>query len=312
MNFNFNNEILCNNYRISRLILKHNKREDYPIVDNKIQTAIVAKKYSIPTPENYFFIESHGELKHKVPMLKSLTHGFVVKPAEGSQGGGILIINRITKDGKFDTGRLGTLSDPEFKHYLSGILSGLYSLKGHRDQILIQEKIVNIPEFEKVTTSGIPDVRIIVLLGFPIMAMIRFPTISSGGRGNLHLGAIGCGINLKTGVIYHSIQNNRSILNHPDTSVDLSGLKIPYWNDLLNLASKCSEMARIGYLGVDLVIDKNKGPLLLEMNARPGLSIQLANQKGLLPLIKKVLKDSPLKQDSSHQSRTAWSLNHLT
>ena len=35
------------------------------------------------------------------------------------------------------------------------------------------------------------------------------------------------------------------------------------------------------YQGVDIVIDKDLGPLILELNARPGLNIQIANQTGI-------------------------------
>jgi D-alanine-D-alanine ligase-like ATP-grasp enzyme len=42
-------------------------------------------------------------------------------------------------------------------------------------------------------------------------------------------------------------------------------------------------MTKLGYLGVDIVLDRDKGPLLLELNARPGLSIQIANGAGLVP-----------------------------
>jgi alpha-L-glutamate ligase-like protein len=305
------NQILTNNFRISQLILKHNLREDYPIVDNKILTAQVAKNFLIPTPENYFFIESHGQLANKVEKMKLLEQGFVVKPAEGSQGGGILIVERISPDKQnFVTGRLGDLTTHEFIHYLYGILSGLYSLKGHQDKVLVQEKIQNIPEFVRVSSSGIPDIRVIVFLGFPLMAMIRFPTELSGGRGNLHVGAVGSGIDLRTGTIIHSIQNNSTITEHPDTGIQLKGMQIPRWQELLKLASQCSEIARIGYLGVDLVIDKNKGPLLLEMNARPGLSIQLANKRGLLPSINKITKEAP-KTLLSAEEKVKWSLENL-
>ena len=312
--FKVNKEILTNNYRISQLIQKYNRREDYPIVDNKILTAKKAESHNVPVPKNYLFIQSHGQLKQELVNLSRLETSFVVKPAEGSQGGGILIINSVTETEDFNnaifhTSRLGDLTLNEFKHYLSGILSGLYSLRGHKDYILVQEKISNIDDFRSVTNSGIPDVRVIVFMGFPVMAMIRFPTLLSGGRGNLHLGAVGCGIHLKTGEIFHSIQNNRTIHEHPDTQKTLSGLKIPLWDEILLLASRSSEMARIGYLGVDIVIDKIKGPLLLEMNARPGLSIQLANQRGLRGLLDKVLKQAP--RDLEFRQRVKWALEVL-
>ncbi|MDX5335526.1 MAG: alpha-L-glutamate ligase-like protein, partial [Marinobacter sp.] len=44
----------------------------------------------------------------------------------------------------------------------------------------------------------------------------------------------------------------------------------------------------LGYMGVDLVVDAYKGPLLLELNARPGLAIQMANGEGLLPRLRNI------------------------
>ena len=39
---------------------------------------------------------------------------------------------------------------------------------------------------------------------------------------------------------------------------------------------------------IDLVLDENEGPLLLELNARPGLAIQMANGKGLVPRLRHI------------------------
>jgi D-alanine-D-alanine ligase-like ATP-grasp enzyme len=36
---------------------------------------------------------------------------------------------------------------------------------------------------------------------------------------------------------------------------------------------------------VDLVIDADLGPLMLEVNARPGLQIQVINGQGLAPVL---------------------------
>jgi D-alanine-D-alanine ligase-like ATP-grasp enzyme len=35
------------------------------------------------------------------------------------------------------------------------------------------------------------------------------------------------------------------------------------------------------YLGVDVVLDAQRGPVILEVNVRPGLAVQLANRMGL-------------------------------
>ncbi len=55
---------------------------------------------------------------------------------------------------------------------------------------------------------------------------------------------------------------------------------------LLALSSRCYELTGLVYQGVDIVLDKDKGPMILELNARPGLNIQLANQSGLLHRLK--------------------------
>ncbi len=51
---------------------------------------------------------------------------------------------------------------------------------------------------------------------------------------------------------------------------------------MLLIAAQSYELTGLGYLGVDLVLDKTHGPLMLELNARPGLNIQIANNDGLL------------------------------
>ncbi|MDX1386548.1 MAG: sugar-transfer associated ATP-grasp domain-containing protein, partial [bacterium] len=128
---------------------------------------------------------------------------------------------------------------------------------------------------------GVPDIRVIVYLGYPVMAMIRLPTQASGGRANLHQGAVGAGINMNTGTITTAIFHNHLIERHPDSQFSLKDLAVPHWRRLLTIAAECFEMAPLGYMGVDLVIDEELGPMILEMNARPGLSIQIANQRGL-------------------------------
>jgi glutathione synthase/RimK-type ligase-like ATP-grasp enzyme len=44
----------------------------------------------------------------------------------------------------------------------------------------------------------------------------------------------------------------------------------------------------LGFVGVDVVHDEHRGPLVLELNARPGLAIQLANRRGLRPVLETI------------------------
>jgi alpha-L-glutamate ligase-like protein len=138
------------------------------------------------------------------------------------------------------------------------------------------------PIFDQVSYKGVPDVRIIVFLGYPVMAMIRLPTRLSDGKANLHQGAIGVGIDIPTGLTRRGVWGTEPVKEHPDTEHSIVGLEIPRWAELLEMSSRCYELSQLGYIGVDFVLDKNKGPMILELNARPGLAIQIANGNGLL------------------------------
>jgi alpha-L-glutamate ligase-like protein len=174
------------------------------------------------------------------------------------------------------------------KHHVFNTLSGLYSLGGQPDEVLAEYRVEFDPLFEKISYEGVPDIRIVVLFGVPIMAMVRLPTKESDGKANLHQGAIGVGISISTGITLRGVWKNKIVTEHPDTGNLVTGLSIPGWRRLLELAAKWYELTDLGYLGVDIVLDKTRGPLILELNARPGLNIQVANNCGLLPRLEMV------------------------
>jgi alpha-L-glutamate ligase-like protein len=157
----------------------------------------------------------------------------------------------------------------------------VYSLGGHRDRALIEYRVTPDPIFKSISYEGVPDIRIIVLMGYPIMAMLRLPTRQSGGKANLHQGAIGVGVDLATGITLRGTWLNNKITKHPDTTNAVDGVQLPNWDGFMKLAAGCYELCGLGYIGVDMVLDQDKGPLILELNARPGLNIQIANDCGL-------------------------------
>jgi alpha-L-glutamate ligase-like protein len=287
--------ILGINNRVGRYILRHNQRKFYPVVDNKVLTAERATSWGIPTPENYLVVENYGFLK-KLDVKLQQYSSFVVKPAKGSQGNGIVVIKEIIRDGDKTLYRRSNdklMEIDEIKHHISGILSGLYSLSGQSDVAIIQAKIDKHPIFDNYSFGGIPDIRVIVFEGFPVMSMVRLPTKSSDGRANLHQGAIGAGLNMKNGWTTNAVIKNQVIDIHPDTEHHLSGLKLPFWKEILELAARCYDMVELGYLGADIVLTPDHGPILLELNARPGLAIQIANLEGLVPRLEKIRNEAP-------------------
>jgi alpha-L-glutamate ligase-like protein len=120
------------------------------------------------------------------------------------------------------------------------------------------------------------------------MAMVRLPTRASDGKANLHQGAVGAGVDIALGVTLTGVLQNEVVEEHPDTGALIAGLEIPRWDFILESAARGYEVTGLGYLGVDMVIDADRGPLMLEMNARPGLNIQIANGIGMNTRIKRI------------------------
>ena len=166
--------------------------------------------------------------------------------------------------------------------------AGLYSLGGKPDVAMIEALIEADPVFNDYSFEGVPDIRMIVFKGFPVMGMLRLATRASDGKANLHQGAVGVGLDIATGKSLRAVQYNLPVQKHPDTGFSFEQLQVPYWDRLLELTSACYGMTSLGYLGVDMVLDKTHGPLILELNARPGLAIQIANGCGIQPRLEKI------------------------
>lgn len=297
--------------RNARYVLMHNPRKFYPRVDDKLITKQLALAAGLPVPELYAVIREEHEISELHEKLKGRDQ-FVVKPAHGSGGDGILVISGRRGD-KYRRSNGHLMDRAEFGHHLSNGLSGLFSLGGHPDHLLVEYCVQFDPVFDQVSYKGVPDVRIIVFLGYPVMAMIRLPTRLSDGKANLHQGAIGVGIDIPTGTTRRGVWGSEIIQDHPDTEHTIVGLTIPRWDDLLDMASRCYELSGLGYVGVDFVLDRAKGPLILELNARPGLAIQIANRSGLghrLARIEALQKAGELSTDPAE--RVAFARSHFS
>jgi len=272
--------------RNADFVLLYNPRKFYPRVDDKLITKKLAIEAGLPVPELYAVVREEHEIEELHAKIKDRDQ-FVVKPAHGSGGDGILVITGRRGE-KYRRSNGGFISRDEFDHHLSNTLSGLFSLGGQPDHVLVEYCVQFDPVFDNVSYKGVPDVRIIVFLGYPVMAMIRLPTRMSDGKANLHQGAIGVGIDIPTGITRRGVFGNEPVKEHPDTEHSIVGLTIPRWDELMLIAARAYELSCLGYVGVDIVLDRNLGPLILELNARPGLAIQIANGNGLAHRLRRI------------------------
>lgn len=272
------------NQRNSGYIGRYNPRKLYPLVDNKLKTKIIASEANVTTPALLGVISMQAEVESVEAYIKD-TPGFVIKPAKGSGGKGILVITKV-ENGRYYKPNGSEESLAEIKRHVTDILAGLFSLGGSADVAVVEGLIQFDNAFDGFSFEGVPDVRVIVFKGFPVMAMMRLSTAASDGKANLHQGAVGVGIDITTGAAINAVQFDKPVKYHPDTNKELALLQVPKWERLIYLASSCYEMSGMGYLGTDMVLDRDLGPMLLELNARPGLAIQIANGQGILPRLK--------------------------
>ena len=100
--------------------------------------------------------------------------------------------------------------------------------------------------------------------------------------------ALGIGIDMESGKLLEAYDGEQYFQNHPDNNNLILGKRIPHWNKILEISKHTAKHFPLDYLGVDIVIDQKLGPLIMEVNVRPGLAIQLANKTGMKEILKKI------------------------
>ncbi|MFH0930048.1 MAG: sugar-transfer associated ATP-grasp domain-containing protein, partial [Candidatus Moraniibacteriota bacterium] len=287
--FGNSRKILGMNARNLQFIRPNNLRRAKRLADDKLLSKRVLKKADLPVPNLIAKIRSAEELENFD--WGALPDSWVLKPNRGFGGEGILVVYGKKKSTentwiKAD-GSLITIDD--IKTHISNILDGSYSLSGVPDIAFFEERLKLLKLFKPYAFKGIPDIRIIVYNKVPMMAMLRLPTRESDGKANLQQGGVGVGIDMASGVTTTAVFRKNTIIEYlPGTRLVLSGIKIPYWKTILGLAVRAQEVSGLGFLGADIAIDRDRGPVFLELNARPGLSIQIANLDGLLGRLQRV------------------------
>ena len=294
--FIFSQKILGMNARNLSYIKPYNKKKWIRIVDNKIEFKKVLEKNDIPTPKLIALVKEHSQL-NEFDFTK-LPKSFVLKPTNGFGGEGILVIfgedKRKNSNGErvWVKGKGVKISESDLINHIKNILDGTYSRTNSPDIAFFEERIKITKQFKSIAYKGIPDIRVIVFNRVPVMAMLRIPTRKSDGKANLHQGGIGVGIDLATGVTTNAIMDGNLIEYVPETRIILSGIRIPYWDKILEISVRTADATNMGYTGIDISLDRDEGPVVLEANARPGLAIQFAN---LAPLKERLEKIANLK-----------------
>lgn len=279
-------KVLGINARNLRFIRPSNKKSASKIALDKLKSKNKLEEEGLPVAKLFGVIKNRKELL-SFPW-NNLPDSFVLKPNFGFGGEGVLIVFGKKKNGNWITTNNRELTIMDFMMHASNILDGNFSLNNVSDIAIFEERLTVAPLFKPLTHKGVPDIRVIVYNNVPVMAMVRLPTKSSASKANIHQGGIGLGIDLATGITTHAVTGNKLISLHPESNIPLSGIKIPDWNELLRISIQTANVINLGYCGVDIALDKKKGPVILEINSHPGLGIQIANLTGLRERLERV------------------------
>ena len=259
------------NRRNVELVYAHNERRHYPLADDKIVCKELLQAIGVPVAPTIAVGRGLFEVDAILDLLRE-RENFVVKPASGSGGDGIVVVGQRTATG-WRTPKGREIAVHEMRQHLANITFGSFS-KELEDRILIEARIEPHDLYQAFWSDGVCDLRMIVLRGRPVLSMVRVPTHRSGGRANLHQGGIGVAVDIRRGTTYRALSRGVAVERHPESGEPLLERRLPAWDRCVEVALAAAAAVPLGYLGVDIAVDRRWGPVVLEINARPGLEIQ--------------------------------------
>ncbi|MEK7514078.1 MAG: sugar-transfer associated ATP-grasp domain-containing protein, partial [Patescibacteria group bacterium] len=289
---------------------RYNRARGKRIADSKLATKTVLLRARLAVPKLYKMFKKAAAVERF--NFNNLAESFVIKPSQGLGGEGILVIEGAfapqvegqEKEWRSVDGQ--TMAVADLRLHILDILSGRYSMLDLPDRAFIEERVRVHPRFTAVSCQGTPDIGILVFNRIPVMAFLRLPTQESHGKANMFQGAIACGVDIATGVTTGAVKHTGEIEFFPKTRRKLKGIQIPKWDEVLELGVATAEAVGLGFCRVDIALQPRKTktgklkstPMVLEVNAQPGLKIQLANGVGLRRRLERVegLKVKTVKQ----------------
>ena len=138
-----------------------------------------------------------------------------------------------------------------------------------KKDIVVQELINQNETISAINPTSINTVRILSLLtqsDVKIYSSILRMGVDGNRVDNISQGGIACGIS-RNGVLKKCAYNYRGdrYYKHPTTGIEFNNIKIPNYNEIVNLVKKAHPaIPKFRLVSWDIVLDNNTMPLLLE------------------------------------------------
>ena len=255
------------------------------LADSKLKTKEFLKSKWVPVPKTLAVLSKHEQVT--LEKVIELEPPFVVKPNNWFGWKWIIVVDDVDASGNFVANTGDTYTPEQMKIHLLNVLDGFFSLSWSRDKAIIEKKIVITKEVQVLWTFWLPDVRIIVFNMVPVMAMMRIPTKESWWKANVHGGACWVWVDIWTWRLTYVTHHSKIVKSIP-WIWDVRWLVLPHWDQMLEMAVRVQKETSIWYLWCDIVLDDVEWPLLLEMNIRPWLEVQVANMWRLKDRLERV------------------------
>lgn len=270
------------NARNAEFVYARNPRPNLPFADDKLVGKEALEAAGVRVPPTLAVFSTRRDLRRLEEILRA-HDTFVVKPARGKGGSGILVVRGRQGEG-FRLAGDGVLGIGDLKDHMVDMMTGAFS-GGRPDRAFLERMLIPHESLAGLSSGGLPDVRVITLEARPVLAMLRLATRRSGGRANLHQGGLGVGVDLAGGLTTGGWHLKRRVETHPETGTSLVGIRLPSWPEIVDLAVRAAKAVPLDFLGVDLTVDASLGPVVVELNARPGIEIQNVSGLGLRDLL---------------------------
>ena len=171
---------------------------------------------------------------------------------------------------------------------------------------VVEQYVVQHPDMLKLCPSSVNTIRVVTFScnTQPVTADgkhmdIAYTSLRIGGGSsivdNFHSGGMVCHIDTQTGRLITDAADMECnvFTHHPATGVKFKDFQIPFYQEALQMVTEAITQNKLeGYLGWDVAIAED-GPILIEVNDRPGVVLlstpYAAQKKGMKHVLAKYL-----------------------